>query len=214
MRTMTGMLMAVALCATGCSPAYRVHVNSFSELGGPPDKTTPVFVATDPNARNPILRKQIEAKIRSLLQDDGYRPVETMAASSYVLTFRVGIDSERMIDYAPMYRPFFGFHGGHFGGFGGGYTVYTPYIDTIYSDWLEMKLYGPQGQGAAERQVVWEGEAVTGTDQPDLRDAVNYLLVGCLEHFGADTGKWISMTIKKDDPRVQSIAGIKGEETP
>ena len=69
-----------------------------------------------------------------------------------MLTFEMGVDSQRVMDYMPVQGPFGGYyygrHGGHFG-WGYGYTAYMPYIDTIYTHWLKMKAVRRQGHGPA-----------------------------------------------------------------
>jgi len=218
MNRLAWILVAAAACVAGCTPTYRVHVNTYSELDGPLDRAAPIYIAVDPNSQNPILRRQIASKIRDLLQGNGYNPVEKMEAAAYLLTFELGMDSERVLDYAPIYRPYGGYYGGGYygGGFGWGlgYTTYMPYVETLYTHWLRMRLYttgGTSGQPAGEpvrpldRQTVWVGEAVVGTDSPEFREAVNYLLVGCLEYLGVDTEEWVTEKIKPDDPRILGI---------
>ncbi len=212
------ILVAAAAGLAGCTPTYRVHVNTYSELDGPLSRTAPIYIPADSNSPNPILRRQIASKIRDLLQGNGYNPVEKPDAGAYQLTFEVGIDSERVLDYAPVYRSFGGYygryHGGH-PGWGLGYTTYMPYVDTVYTHWLRMRLYTPEGTGGkAEsgeadpppgRRTVWQGEAIVGTENPELREVVNYLLVGCLEYFAVDTEEWVTVKIDADDPRILGI---------
>jgi hypothetical protein len=219
MTRLAWILVAASAALAGCTPSYRVHVNTYSELGGPLDRSAPIYIAVDPNSRNPILRRQIAAKIRDLLSGDGFNPVDTAEAATYTLTFEMGIDSERVLDYMPVSGPFGGYYGygGHHGGFGMGlgYSTYVPYIDTIYTHWLRMRLYAAKDTAQkpedseptrlSERQTVWLGEALVGTESPEFREAVNYLLVGSIQYLGVDTKEWVTMTIKKDDPRIQGI---------
>jgi hypothetical protein len=182
------------------------------------DQGAPIYVAVDPNSQNPILRRQIASKIRDLLSGDGYRPVESAQAAAYTLTFEMGIDSERVVDYMAVSGPFGGYYGGHRGrgfGMGFGYSTYVPYVDTVYTHWLRMRLYAtkdttPNTEAGepvrpADRQTVWLGEALVGTESPEFREAVNYLLVGCVQYLGVDTEEWVSLTIKNDDPRIRGI---------
>ncbi len=200
------ILVAAAACAAGCTPAYRVHVNTFSELATPLSPTASIYVVTDANAPNPILARQIEAKITELLRGRGYRPAETAKAAEYLLTSQIGIGLERVMDYAPFHGPFGGFYyGGHGRGWGFGYTTYVPYIDTVYVHQLRMKLFAGNA-GTTREKLVWLGEATVGTDDPELREAVNYLLVACVEYLGADTREWVTMKIRRDDPRILAIA--------
>jgi hypothetical protein len=33
-------------------------------------------------------------------------------------------------------------------------------------------------------------------------------LIGLIDHFGADTQRWISIRLKKNDPRVAALAAV------
>jgi len=206
------ILLLVAAGATGCTSSYRVHVNTFSEVKEPLGQGASIYVAVDPNSRNPILAGTIATKIRAMLDDLGYNTPEKGEAAQYRLTFRAGVNTSSYLDYVPVSRPFggyYGFYGGGFHhGFGYGYTVYEPYIESFYSHWLEMRLHG-QGDLAKGKTPLWIGEAIVGTEDPELRQAVNYLLVGLMEYFAADTQHWVSLTIKENDPRIEGLATVQ-----
>jgi hypothetical protein len=214
----TLLLLIVAACGAGCTPIYTVHVNTFSEIKEPLSQTTPIFVSTDPNSRNPILADVIAAKTRALLEEHGYTPAEKAEGAGYVLTFRAGVYPTTVLDYMPVYGPYGGFYGpyggfyGFYGGyypFGYGYTGYVPYIETIYTHWMEMRLFA-QGPNVKSRpRPIWIGEAVVGRSSADLRNSVNYLLIGLFDYFGADTRRWVSTRLKKSDPRVEALAAIQ-----
>ena len=201
------MLISVALAvvAAGCTPAYRVHVNTYAEPDLTLSQAASIYVLTDPNSANPILRRQIVSKMTQLLEGYGYNPVDKVEAADYILTFTAGIDSERVVDYMPLHMPYYGFYGRRFGGWRFGYTTYVPYADTVYTHWLRMRLYVAEADAGGDEGLVWLGEAVTGTGSPELREAVDYLLVGCIEHFGQDTREWVTMKIAEDDPRILGI---------
>jgi hypothetical protein len=209
-RTLT--LLLVAAGAAGCTPTYRVHVNTFSQFKEPFSPGASIYVATDPNSRNPILAQRIAAKIRSMVEDLGYTAADKAEGAQYRLTFRAGVNTSSYLDYMPVYRPFGGYYGAYGFrrgyGFGYGYSVYEPYVETVYGNWLEMRLYGP-GSISKERPPVWIGEAVVGMDEPETRRAVDYLLVGLMEYFGADTRRWVTMTLKENDPRVEGLAEVQ-----
>lgn len=214
MARITWLFIVAAAPLAGCAPALRVHVNTFSELPTPIAPATPIYVSVDPAGQNPILRRQIAQRIEILLEGDGYRPVDTPEAAAFLLTFEAGVDTERVMEYAPIRRPYGAFHYG-FGrpygrrfGVGFGYTAYGPHIRTTYSHWLRMRLYdatGPEPR-PPDHRALWLAEVVVGRNDPDLRDAVNYLLVGAMEYFGADTRQWTSVRIPRDDPRLLGIA--------
>jgi len=197
------IILAVALLGTcGCAPGYRVDVNGYSELAEPLEQNASIYVTTDPNALNPIFDKQIRKSANALLGGYGYAVAETAEGADYRLTFQVGVDSEKVAGYTPMFHSHFGHYGRTPGSFGLGYTTYAPYFDTLYDQWLILRLLKPGPEGDT---VVWVGEAMTSTDRAELRETVDYLLVGCIEYLGVDTGRKVTMFIKHDDPRIMDI---------
>jgi hypothetical protein len=206
-------LILVAACGAGCTPTYRVHVNTFSQFDEPLSQGQSIFVAVDPNSRNPILGRQIAAKIGTMLEDLGYRAAKQPEDARYTLTFRAGVDSSEYLSYMPVSRPYGGYYGlygsGFHRGFGWGYTTYMPFIETVYTHWLEARLYGQSDIIKGKTQPLWIGEALVGMDDPELRQAVNFLLVGLMEYFGTDTGRWVTTKLEKDDPRVLAVTGTQ-----
>ena len=204
------ILLVAALGAAGCTPTYRVHVNTFLQPKEPLSQGSSIYVAVDPNSRNPILAQKIAIKIRTMLQDQGYTAAEKAEGAQYTLQFRAGVNMSEYLDYMPVAQPFgySGFYGGFYRpyGWGFGYTTYLPYIETIYAHWMEMRLY--RGPAGGRTQPVWIGEAIVGMDKPELREAVNYLLVGLMEYFGEDTEHWVTITLKDKDPRVLAVTAI------
>ena len=210
----TLIAIVATACVAGCTSTYKVHVNTYAEIDRVAGPMASIYVVRDPNSPNPILRRQIEAKITRLLQGYGYHPVETTDAADYILTYRTGFDSEKVMEYAPVGGPYGGLYESYFGGWGFGYTTYLPYIETVYVHWLRMRLYRVDEAAASEESVVWIGEALMGTNDPEVREAVNYLLVGCLEYLGRDTSEWITTRIGRDDSRIIDIMGGRGQEAP
>lgn len=205
------LLTAVAGLA-GCTPTYRVHVNAFSQIKEPLSSGASIYVAADPNSRNPILAAKFATKIRTMLQDLGYNAVEKSEGAQYTLTFHAGVNQTSYLDYLPVTYPwggYYGFYGGFHPGFGFGYTAYEPFIETIYAHWLEMRLYGPGPVIRGKTSPGWIGEAVVDMDEPELRRAINYLLVGLMEYFGQDTQHWVTMRLKETDPRVEGLAAVQ-----
>ena len=77
----------------------------------------------------------------------------------------------------------------------------SPRVAGIVPPIARLFQSGPDGQ-----TVVWVGEAMMSTDRADLRHTVDYLLIGCIEYLGVDTGRKVTMLIKNDDPRIMSLA--------
>jgi hypothetical protein len=195
----------MAWSAAGCATGYRVHVNGYTELAEPIARSAALYVATDPNAPNPIFQKQIKNRAEALLREYGYTIAATPAGADYRATFQVGMKSETVTGYTPAYRPHFGARGGYPEGLLFGYSTYTPYLDTFYSQWLVLRLFEAGSPETAAPPPVWIGEAMLNTDRAELRETVDYLLIGCIEYLGVDTGRKVTVKIRKDDPRLMSV---------
>ena len=203
------ILLTIPIYATGCTPTFRVHVNGFSELDQPIKDTASIYVTVDPNSRNPIFDKEIKSKIEILLKSHGYIPAPNVEQADYRLAFHVGLDSRRVTGYTPLHRPFIGFHDRYWGDYNFGYVRYVPYFETLYDQWLVMKVFGTGRDDASEAgQVVWIGEATTHTSVADLRRVVNYLLVAGFEYFGADTKRQMILKVGPEDPGIIQITTL------
>ena len=87
-----------------------------------------------------------------------------------------------------------------------GYTSYVPYWHKVYtaSLFLEVLDAAPMRNDNTRHQV-WIGEAHTVLSQPDLREALDYLLSGIFEYFGTDTGRSVTVNIGKENPLVKDL---------
>lgn len=200
------LILTLMALASGCSSAYRVQINGYSELSEPIDRMMPVYVATDPNSENLIFQKQIKAKTERLLHDAGYAVAETRDKATYEIAFRVGRMSREIVDRSPVVDVRAGFYGGYGRHPGFGPMMPVPYYDTEYRQWLVLRLFRMSEDPAEPKQLVWVGEAAMETDRDTIRQTVNYLLVACIDHLGVDTGRQITVKIEQDDPRVMEIA--------
>jgi len=204
------ILVTILICTAGCTSTFTVHVNGFSELDEPISDKASIYVTVDPNSQNPIFDKEIKAKIEMLLKSHGYVPAPDVELADYRLAFHAGLDSHRVSGYTPLYRPYMGFHNRYWGSYNLGYISYVPYFETFYNQWLVMKVFAT-GRTAASKagQVVWIGEAMTGTSDADLRRVVDYLLVAGFEYFGADTKRQMTLTIGPEDSRIIRISTLR-----
>ncbi|UCD53585.1 MAG: hypothetical protein JSW27_13215 [Phycisphaerales bacterium] len=199
------ILTAATWAVAGCTPSYRVHVNGYTELSESIARSAALYVAIDPNSPNPIFQKQIKDSAAALLRDYGYTIAETPEAADYRATFQAGMESETVMGYTPSYHAYYGPRGGYPGRFRFGYSVQTPYFDTVYDQWLVLKLFKAGSPPAATPNPVWIGEAMLSTDRAELRETVDYLLIGCIEYLGVDTGRKVTVKIREDDPRLMSL---------
>jgi hypothetical protein len=204
------ILLTLSMCATGCTSMYTVYVNGFSELDQSIKEKASIYVAVDPNSRNPIFDNEIKAKIEMLLKQHGYIPSPNVELSDYRLAFQVGLDSRSVSGYTPLYRPYLGFYDEYRGDYHFGYYGYVPYVDTYYDQWLVMKVSVPKPDTTPQtEQIIWIGEAMIGTDVADLRQVVNYLLVAGFEYFGEDTRRQMALKLPPDDPRIIQISALR-----
>jgi len=204
------ILLIISIYAAGCTSTFTIHINGFSEFDQPISDKASIYVAVDPNSRNPIFDKEIKTKIEMLLKSHGYVPVPDVEQADYRLAFHVGLDSHRVTGYTPLYRPYMGFHNRYWGSYNLGYTRYVPYFETFYDQWLVMKVFATGRDDASEAgKVVWIGEAMTDTSIADLRRVVDYLLVAGFEYFGVDTKRQMALTIGPEDPRIIRIESFR-----
>jgi len=202
----TIILTAATFCVSGCVAGHRVYVNGYSELAEPIEQNAALFVAVDPNSPNPIFEQQIKHSAETLLRAYGYTVANTPDTADYRARFQVGTKSETVMGYTPLYRPHFGARGGYPNAFRFGYSTYVPYLDTFYDQWLVLRLSKAGADDSDAKNVVWVGEATMSTNRAELRETVGYLLIGCLEYLGIDTGRKVAVTIRKDDPRLLNLA--------
>src|SRR4030042_1908097 len=113
MKKLCLILVTISMCLAGCTTGYRVHVNGFSEQDQHIKDKASVYVSLDPNSRNPIFDKEIKGKIEDLLKWYDYVPASTLEQSEIRLTFQAGVDSRQASGFAPLYRPYMGFHSGY-----------------------------------------------------------------------------------------------------
>ncbi len=205
------LLLAIfSIGFTGCTTGNRVYVNGFSEIDQPVRENATFTVAADANSPNPIMDDRIKNRIEQLLKYDGYYIADANGQFDYKLTFRSGHSDYRTLEYEPFYHSRVGFYGGHHGGYSFGYTTYYPSYQLYQAQWLEMKLIAPAAPGDSKTEkVLWVGEAITDTDGQDQRIVINYLLVGCLEYLGQETGKQKSLFINEDDPRITLLESYR-----
>ena len=210
------IVLLFAAFGSGCTQ-YHIGVSGFT----PTEATlqipqySSIYVVEDSNAVNPLLEKEIAAKIQKILNTKEYTPATD--EPDYYLLFTYGIDSGRTVTGTmPIYQ-----RGGTatattFDSYGGsswstidipGHTTYIPYSKTIYTRWLVLKLIdGNSYRDSQKIEPVWMGVATSGGSSSDLRKVINYMLVAAFEHFGEDTGKRIKKVLLGIDKRAKLLA--------
>jgi hypothetical protein len=193
MRKLYNIFFVSLLALTGCTESYTVYVNGFAKVAAPVPPNAKIFVATEPNSDNPIFAEEVKNKIEKLLASRGY-VIQDNSGADYLLTFQMGMMPQVVTDYRYMSA------GASFGSrrFHEGFDYYAPYVETVWDQWLRLKLY-------RDDTVVWVGEAVTSESYADKRKTADYLIVAALEYFGQDTASRKSLEITAKDPRIAVV---------
>jgi hypothetical protein len=211
------VLLLLLILMQGCTSSYMVKVNSFLDPDKPVKITpgTTIHVVDDKEAKNPLLDKEVTKKIENMLKLKGYSISQSDGPHYYVL-HGYGIGQERRVTRTlPVYQP-----GGtatvtRTGPSGTSYstiqlpgsTTYVPYTTAITDKWLSLKIIdGKDYRDSGKMTDIWIGEASVTGEGRDLRDMLNYLILGIFEYFGENTGKELIINIREDDPRIKALS--------
>jgi hypothetical protein len=195
----------------GCASVrtYQVQVNGYTE--GAASSFGPgasLFVMEDQKAQNPLLEKEVKAKIERLLAKNGYLLVPYDRAE-YYLFFAYGMGAPQTVSVTtPSWGIGWGFGTGYCGP-GVSTGIYWPgcgpfYTETkaLYDRWLRLTVVeGKYYRETGKSRSVWVGEARSTGASSDLREVLNSLLIAAFEHMGKNTGKAVMTRIKQNDPR-------------
>lgn len=212
------VLVSVALCGCASTRTYHVQVNGYTEqfAAAPFSPGATFFVMENQQADNPLLEKEVKAKLEQLLVRHGYILVPYEQAR-YLLRFAYGLGSPETVAVAvPDWSVGVGFGTGYWGP-GAGYGFYWPgwgpyYTETqaIYNRWLRLTVVEGRPYRATGRATpVWVGEVRSSGTSSDLREVLNPLLVAAFEQFGRNTRKAVPIRIKENDPRVSELERVR-----
>ena len=143
-------ILSVALIGCASTRTYRVQVNGYTEEAAVAPFAVGVsfFVVEDQDAANPLLEKEVKAKLDKLLEKKGYilAPYEQ---AEYCLLFTYGMGTPQTVSVAePSWGIGVGFGTGYWGpgaGYGffwpgwGAYPYYSE-IETFYDRWLRLTV--------------------------------------------------------------------------
>jgi hypothetical protein len=218
------LALASILCLVGCGATrYTVQVNGYLDPSAPAALAPGAAMAVVENkeARNPLLEKEIAAKINRLLGAHGYRVVPYEQAD-YYLFFLYGVGPEAAAAAGPPVSVGLGIGvgGGSWRGGGGGGFIglgapypYYPYAypaEPVYGRWLTLKVveakpYRQSGQARA----VWVGESRSAGTSSDLREVINALLLAAFQQFGKNTGQAVKAEVGVEDPQYRELQGVR-----
>ncbi|MFZ5586516.1 MAG: hypothetical protein ACOZHQ_11350 [Thermodesulfobacteriota bacterium] len=168
---------------------------------------------------DPLLEREVADKIGLVLTSSMYR-LDTTQTAEYLLTYAFDAEMSQGAEMRAVHEP-------------GrkvkvtterdgkkvtkeveepGYTRYEPRLVTRHFYRLRLAAYLNQAQGQPRRDLaVWSAEVSTADTQEgfysqgNLRDALNYLIVGGLSVLGQAGPEPVSFLVKDDDPRLKLI---------
>lgn len=211
------LALLLALLAGCAGVAYQVRVNGYTEGATPymPVPGSSFFVLENPEAANPLLEKEVKAKVQKLLILQGFA-LAPAAQADYHLKFAYGLGTPGGAAVSsPQIGIGIGFGYGRWGpGPYWGSGVYWPgpyYVETqpLFHRWLQVQVAEGKTHRATGRfQPVWVGEAASTGTSADLREVVTPLLLAVFSQFGKNTGKAVPTRISRDDPRFRELEAL------
>ncbi len=209
-------LLILAFFLSGCATYYNVRVNGYLDkvhAQTPINSGVSFCVLENKNPKNPILEYEIKSKIEKTLSENGYM-LESENKAGLYLSYMYAISSgKHQSEMTPLYYP------GNTGMIQTydssgkttnsiitfpGYTVYVPHKFIVYTSSLNLKVIDAKlFRDKKQESVVWIGEAISTSQNSDLRETVNYLLVASFEHFGENTFRGLVSNIRENDSRVK-----------
>ena len=210
------LLVGSFVLMTGCA-TNRVYVNGFldREQTKGIEASSAIAIIENTQVENPILEKEVQYKIKQLLTAKGHR-VTGVDDAQYVLSYSFGVGPGRTISGTmPVYHPGEIIRVDELGDREGrthtviqlpSRTEYVPYLQTVYDRWLTVTLANAESYRTDKAaDALWLGEATSSGRNVNIRDEINYLLIGVFENFGLNTGQQLSVKIRRNDERLQNL---------
>ncbi|MDI6852264.1 MAG: DUF4136 domain-containing protein [Deltaproteobacteria bacterium] len=214
-------ILAALMGATGfgCAAAtYQVKVNGYSDPATPArfEPGATFFVMDNKESKNPLLDNEIKAKINTLLERRGFS-IAPFEKARYYLFFSYGLGSSQgarvaMPDYSIGFGLGYGYYSPHYDFlFWPGYAYYPGYYaEPLYDRWLLINVVeGQHYRDTGKFRTVWVGETRSTGTSSDIREVINPLLLAAFTQFGQDTGKAVTVDVRKDDPRMRQLERVR-----
>ncbi len=214
------LLSLLSIAAFGCATTttYQVQVNGYTDNAAlaPFVPSASFHVIENKEAQNPLLEKEVKAKIDKLLEKHGY-PLVPYDQAEYYVFFTYGMGAPQTVAVTtPSWGFGLGFGTGYWGP-GAGYGFYWPgygpyYTETqaLYNRWLRLNVVeGRYYRETGKSNTIWVGEARSTGTSSDLREVLNPLLIAAFEQFGKNTSKAVPTQIKQKDPRVENLERVR-----
>ena len=210
---LVGFIIGIVSCS-----AYHIQVTGYLDRAHSPSLVpgNTVFVMQNPEADNPLLEKEVAARIAKLLEQHGYRLSSPKDADFHILS-RYGIDCGPLrtgsiaIKEPDRHEPTYTYDSDSGAWSFGvltipGQTRYVPYSVQHHTCWFSIRVIDVRKSRESHKaEVVWAADTVSEGKSTDLRDVLNYILVATFEYFGLDTGKAVRIKLKPGDSRVRNL---------
>lgn len=207
-------VLAGAAAFSGCAAAtYQVRVNGYTDPATPaPFAVGATFwVMDNKESKNPLLDKEVKAKINLLLERQGYGVVPFEKAAYYLFfTYGMGASSGASVAM-PDYSVGFGLGYGYYwprsyAFFWPGYLTYPQYAEPLYDRWLLLNVVeGEHYRQTGQFRTLWVGEVRSTGASSDIREVINSLLLAAFARFGQNTGKAVTVNLNQNDPRLRQL---------
>ena len=166
-----------------------------------PNPEATVALISDIKAGNLALELEVKTKIEKLLKAKGYN-IGRVQDSDYYLFFWYGVGKDVPdLSGLPLPKPD-----------GTSATQLLepdsnkPGAETDYSRWLRLKLIdGKRFSETKGSSYIWVGEATSSGPNSDIKEVIDYLLIPAFDHFGENTGKKLTVTMRDGDERIKYL---------
>lgn len=213
---LVGLLLGLTACGK------MVTVNSYLDPARAQGLFPGASFALLPQNRtpNPLLEREVGDKISLVLTNSMYRLAPPQSAE-YLLTYAFAASSSQGTEMRAVREPGRKVNVVTTDKDGKkittvveeeGRTHYVPQLVTNHAYSLRLVVYLNQAQGQVRRDLaVWSADVGTSERETgyagggDLRDALNYLIVGGVSVLGQSSGQPVSFMVKDDDPRLALI---------
>lgn len=210
------VLAAALLVLNGCATRYSVLTNAYLDRSSSIPRGAKFAVLPNQNPPNVLFDAEVKRKTEKMIAQQGFDIVPPDQAA-YFLSYTYDIAgapktmSWPQINNGPeVVRRIYVTGANRY------YTVVTPgysYIthvtetSTVYTARLLLKVFeAPAFRENGTEKTVWVGDAMNESENPDLRESADYLIVGIFRYFGQDTVKGRSVVLDASDKNVSLIS--------
>ena len=213
------LCMATAtLLLNGCATSYYVQTNAYLDRSFQNSQLpagAAFTVLSNQNAPNPIFDNEVKTKIETLLLSKGYR-LASEGQSQYFITFNYDVSGKTKTETRPdfvtrpelTHRVYVSGSNTYYDLISPGYS-YVTYISetfTVYNARVFVKVLDAASLKKNDQErVAWVGDTINESQNPDLRESIDYLLVATFKFFGQDTGKNKEVVLSQDDKEVARL---------